>query len=91
MYVVTRAGFTAERTADVLVNQYIPEWFSPNTRLSDNGLQICAKFFQAVCELVGIRKIVMSTYYPNANGGTERVTHTMDQILAMFGNERQGD
>ena len=41
MYAVTAAEFTAESTADILINRYIPLWGCPCSILSDNGLQFC--------------------------------------------------
>ena len=38
MFAVTAAEFTAEGTANILVNQYIPLWGCPRTILSDYGL-----------------------------------------------------
>ena len=38
MFPVTAAEFTAEGTANVLANKYIPLWGCPRTILSDNGL-----------------------------------------------------
>ena len=39
MFPVTAAEFTAEGTANILVNQCIPLWGCRRTMLSDNGLQ----------------------------------------------------
>ena len=40
---------------------------------------------------MGVRKLATSFYYPNGNGGVERVKHTMAQMLAMVVNERQDE
>ena len=48
IFPVTAAEFTAEGTANILVNQYIPLWGCPRTILSDNGLQFCSKLAQAL-------------------------------------------
>ena len=48
IFSVTAAKFTAEGTANILVNQYIPLWGCPRTILSDNGLRFCSKLSQAV-------------------------------------------
>ena len=53
--------------------------------------QFCSKLAQAVCQLLGVRKLATSSYHPNCNGGIERVNHTMAQMLAMVVNERQDD
>ena len=50
-FAVTAAEFTAEGTANILVNQYIPLWGCPRTILSDNGLQFCSKLSQALYRL----------------------------------------
>ena len=91
MFPVTAAKFTAEGTANILVNQYIPLWGFPRTILSDNGLQFCSKLLQAVSQLLDVHKLGTSAYHPNCNGGIERVNHTMAQMLAMVVNERHDD
>ena len=91
MFPVTVAEFTAEGTATILVNQYIPLWGCPRTILSDNGLRFCSKLSQAVYQLLGMHKLATSSYHPNCNGGVERVNHTMTEMVAMVVNERQDD
>ena len=50
-------------------------WGCPRTILSDNRLKFCSKLSQAVCQLLGVRKLVTSSYHPNCNRGVERVNH----------------
>ena len=88
---VTAAEFTAEGTANGLVNQYVSLWGCPRTILSDNGLQFCSKLSQAVYQLLGVHELATSSYHPKCNGGVERVNHNMAQMLAMVVNERQDD
>ena len=83
MFAVPAAEFTAEGTANILVNRYIPLWGCPSTFLSDNGPQFCAQLATAVYQLLGTRKLTTSTYHPSGNGGVKRVNHTMAQMLAM--------
>ena len=89
MYAVTAAELTAEGTANILINQYIPLWGCPRSILSDNGVQVCSKLSQAVYKLFGVRTIATSSYHPNGNGGVERVNHAMAQMLAVVVNELQ--
>ena len=91
MFPVTTAEFTAEGTANILVNQYNPLWGCPRIILSDNELQLCSKLSQAVCKLLVVHKLATSSYHPNCNVGVGRVNHTMAQMLAMVVNERQED
>ena len=91
IFPVTAAEFTAEGTANILVNQYIPLWGCPRAILSDNRLQFCSKLSQTVYQLLGAPKLAISSYHPNCNGGVERVNHTVANMLAMVVNERQDD
>ena len=91
MIPVNAAEFTAESTANILVNQYIPLWGCPRTILSDNGLHCRAKLSQAECQLLGAHKLATSSYHPICNGSVERRNHTMAHVLAMVVNERQDD
>lgn len=91
MFPVSAANFTAQGTADVLVNQYMTKWGCMTTLLSDNGAHFCSKLSAAIYELMGVRKVTTSSYHPQTNGGTERVNHTMAQILTVAVNERQTD
>ena len=88
MYAVSADEFTAEGTADILVNNHIPLWGRPVSLFSENGLQFCSKLYNAVYALLGTRKIATSAYHPNGNGSINRVNHTMAHMLAMVINER---
>ena len=91
IFAVTAAEFTAEGTANILVNRFIPLWGCPSTLLSDNGLQFCAQLAIAVFKLLGVHKLTTSAYHPSGNGGVERINHTMAQMLTMVCNEHQND
>ena len=46
MYAVTAAKFTAEGTANIPINRYIPLWGCPRSILLDNGLLFWSKLSQ---------------------------------------------
>ena len=89
MYAGSAAEFTAEGTADILVNKYMPLWGCPASLLSNNGLQVGSKLSLAVYKLLGVQKITTSAGHLNGNGGVACVNHTIAQVLAMVVNERQ--
>ncbi|CAB1107450.1 unnamed protein product [Ectocarpus sp. CCAP 1310/34] len=91
MFHVIAAEFTAKGTANIFVNQYMTKWGCPTTLLSDNGLHFCSKLSMAIYEVMKIKKVTTSSYHPQTNGGTERVNHTMAQMLAVAVNEQQND
>ena len=82
MFPVIAAELTAEGTANILVNQYIPLCECPHSIPSDNGLQFCSKLSQAVYRLLGVNKLATMSYHPNCSGGVERVNHTMARIIS---------
>ena len=88
MFTVT-AEFTAEGTANILINRYMSLWGCPRSMPSDNGLQLFPKLSLAVYKLVGVRKMFTSSYHPNADAVVERVNDTMTHMLAMVVNELQ--
>ena len=53
--------------------------------------QFTSKLATIVYDRVGIRKVNTSAYYPCTNGGVERITHVLAQMLSMVGNEKQTD
>ena len=91
MFAFTAAEFAAEGTANILVNRFIPLWGCPATLLSDSGLQFCAQLTTAVYKLLGVHKLTTSVYHPSGNGGVERETYTIGEMLAMVCNEHQHD
>lgn len=54
MYAVCIAQFTALGTADILVNDCIPNWGCSKSLLTDNGMQLCSGLSSAVRRMLGI-------------------------------------
>jgi transposase InsO family protein len=63
----------------------------PVSLLTDNGPQFTAKFFQAVCSELGIRKIITTDYRPQTNGQVERYNRTILASLRGYVSKRQDD
>ena len=77
MFAVTAAEFTAEGTANISVNRFIPVWGCPPTLLSDNDLQFCAQLAAVVYKLLGVQKLTTSAYHPSlvVEGRRTRTPH----------------
>eukprot|EP00752_Nemacystus_decipiens_P017591 g15764.t1 len=88
---VTQAQFTAEGTVDILVHRHIPLWGCAVSLLPDNAKHLSSKLPDTIHKSLGISKIHTSAYHPKSNGGTERVNHTMAQMLSVVVNEPQTD
>ena len=70
--VVPLRKITAYNVAVAFVEHWVFSYGPPECFISDNGKQFAAKFFQAVCELLGISNVFTSTYHPRTNGQMER-------------------
>ena len=90
-YAVTQDERTAEGTARIFVEQYIPLWGCPHTLLSDNGSEFVARLSLAIYKLMRIRKIATTAFHPKRNGGVERVNHSLAQMLSLVISEQQDD
>ena len=90
-YAVTQDERTAEGTARIFVEQYIPLWGCPHTLLSDNGTEFVARLSLAIYKLMKVRKIATTAFHPKSNGGVERVNHSLAQMLSLVISEQQDD
>ena len=90
-YAVTQDERTAEGTARIFVEQYIPLWGCPHTLLSDNGSEFVARSSLAIYKLMRIHKIATTAFHPKSNDGVERVNHSLAQMLSLVISEQQDD
>ena len=79
MYAVTAAEFTAEGTANILINQYTYHLGMTAQHTLGQQPPGLLKAFAGGLQASGGLKIATSSYHPNGNGGVERVNHTMAQ------------
>ena len=82
---------TAYNVTVAFVENWIFAYESPEAVISDNGKQIAAKFFQAVCGLLGFSNVFTSTNHPQTNGQVERYNRTILAMLRNYVNEQQWD
>ena len=81
--VIPLRKITAYNVTVAFFEHWIFPYGPPECVISDNEKQCAAKFFQAVCEQLGISNVFTSTYHPQTNGQVERYNRT---ILAMLRN-----
>ena len=68
MQVIPLKRIDVYTVAVALDEAWILKYEPQKTLISDNGKQFAAKFFQAVCSLLGLSNIFTSTYHPQTNG-----------------------
>ena len=82
-------------TASVVANAFLDKWVyvygARRYVLTDNGPQFAAKFFDAVCALLGVWNYLTTAYHPQSNGQTERFNRTPLQRLRHYVEEPQRD
>ena len=94
---LTRSIPLRTTTASVVANAFLDNWVyvsgAPRYVLTDNGPQFAAKFFDAVCALLGLRHYLTTAYHPQSNGQTERFNRTLVQRLRHYveGHQRDWD
>ena len=70
----------ARTTARVLYNEYfLVSGFSQRI-MSDQGTRFTSKVIEAMCSLLGIKKIRTTLYHPQSSGSAERVYQTLWQM-----------
>ena len=55
---------TAAHIAQAFVHHGVFVYGPPVKLLSDNGTQLTARYFQNICQILGIRNIFTTTYHP---------------------------
>ena len=68
---------TALSAARAFLDHWVYAYGAPISLLTDNGPQFTAKFFQAVCAELGVKKVFTTAYHPQTNGQVERYNRTI--------------
>ena len=84
-------SITAYHVAVAFCETWVFKYGPPATLLSDNGKQFTSRFFQSVCQLLGLSNVFVSAYHPQANGQTERYNRTILAMLRNYINDNQDD
>ena len=84
-------NITAATVARAFVEHWVFHFGPPAKLLSDNGGQFTSKFFQQVCQILGIKKLFTTAYHPQTNGQVERFNRTLLSGLRHFCSEHGRD
>ena len=82
---------TALSVARAFCDHWVFSYGAPVSLLTDNGPQFTAKFFQAVCGELGVKKVFTTAYHPQSNGQVERYNRTILAALRGYVARRQDD
>ena len=81
----------AHQVAQAFLDAWVYPCGMPNILLTDNGPQFTAKFFDAVCGLLGCRHVLTTAYHPQTNGQAEKFNRTLATRLRHYVSEHQRD
>ena len=77
------------RVARAFCEHWVFVYGPPSYLLSNSGGQFTAKFFQHVCNILGIRKLYTTTYHRQTNGQVERFNRTILAGLRKYVQEER--
>ena len=77
--------------AQAFVTHWVLPYGAPLKLLSDNGKQFTARFFQRVCNLLGVKNVYTTTYHPQTNGQVERFNRTLLAGIRSYSVEHPKD
>lgn len=84
-------GATSEETCDALIHHVYSKFGAPKKLISDNGPAFAANLTKKICERLGMEKIFITPYHPQANGLVERWNSTILGMLRTLVDNYSGD
>lgn len=63
---------TASIVAQTFVDHWIINYGTPEKIRPDSGQKFVTKFFDALCEIMGVKHLTTTAYHTQTNGHTER-------------------
>jgi transposase InsO family protein len=82
-------------TTETLDRAFMLDWVAvcviPLLLLTNNGTQFISKFFQTVCQLLGVKQLFNTAYHPSKNGQVEHFNQTVLKSVTHFVSEHQND
>ena len=80
-------SLTAEKTANILLNNWISYFSYPIEINSDNGPNFSAKLMKELCILLNIRKLTSTPYHPESNGIVESYVKRIKHVIHRYAHE----
>lgn len=81
---------SAQETAKRMI-EYICRHGVPESILSDRGTNYQSQLISEIWELLDIRRLRTTSYWPQCNGQTERMNKTLQIMIANYVNEKKND
>jgi hypothetical protein len=83
--------WSAEGTAKVFLQWYMPHHWIPSSIVSDRGTQFVNAFWKEICKTLGIVQRLSTAYHPETDGSTERRNQEIETYLRSYVAYQQDD
>lgn len=90
-FVAAKTALSAEEFAELYVNNVVRHHGLSRTIVSDRDPRFQSKFWQSVCELLGIKSAMSTAFHPATDGQTERANRTLEDMLRHYIGPHQDD
>ena len=84
MVPTTKLNLTAQRTAQLFLDNVYARFGLPDEILTDRGPQFDSEFWKELMKLIGVKTKLTTAFHPQTNGGTERVNREIQLYLSIF-------
>lgn len=81
---INKEGITAEKTAQLFLENVWKRFGIPDKVISDRGPQFDSKFTKALYKAIGITQALSTAYHPQTDGATERVNQEIELYLSIY-------
>ena len=88
---VTLRNTKAVTVVTIFLDLWAYAYGAPSYVLTDNSPQFAAKFFEAICTMIGIKHVFTTAYHPQTNGQVDRFKKTLAARLRHYVGEHQKD
>ena len=80
-FISTNESINSQETTSLFLQHVWKHDGTPEEVISNRGPLFISKFMTRLCELLRIKPSPMTTFHPQANGQTERINQTLEQIF----------
>src|SRR5882724_7951224 len=79
LFIPSLRDIKAEDLARIFLSQVFAKHGTPTDIVSDRGKHFILRFWQSLCQLLGIKANLLTAYHPETDGQTEQVNQILEQ------------
>ena len=91
VFIPTTTSITAEATARLVFDEVISRYGIPRSLVSDRDSKWTSGLWEHICNKMGIKRLLTTSYHPQADGQTEILNQTLETALRCFVNPERND